>query len=591
MKYATLIWLSWLSLSFVWADFEPVAFADGLQLSPKTQLRAVQNRLRPKRIALLIGVSRYTHAHWSDLRYPKTDVAKMKRFLLKQGRFDEIVTLVQPKQTTQKGLREGLRWLRQRNRSTQDTLLVYVSGHGTIAQSRPGKPLERYLVATDSTQKVPQSSIALAEIQQLLQTLPARRKVIVLATCYIGQVRAKKKHKAALKGLNSGTKGQYNLGWVSRSMLVLSAAGYMQPAYELNAVQGDVYTHFLLKCAQDILKTKKWVTMTMAHHCATPRTYRFIQKKLGRQQTPSIESKIMGKDRLLFGGMLPTTRLSQRKRRKDGWIQLARSQYKKVQFRPRGSKGAGRVQSVATNTQTGTMVLRLQPGPYHIRLQTPTGEWLDRYIVVLPGETYDLASPTRDPARGQQDSSHSILPPIRSNDALRRAIQYFEASPNSFSLEWGPDLEFGARWQFVFKMGISTPYAGGGIVFGGGNVHANSGHKTNEALIRFGLHGNVGYPLRLNRWDFFLYLHLETSLWQSYEDKAHEMVFLFAYGPQLRIRLWLHEKFAFRLNAGVLFSLSPDRAKSQQILPEYDWTHRAHLSFSFGIDFGFGTME
>jgi hypothetical protein len=548
--------------------WEGKAWAGGLQLSPDTRLNKVKKALQPKRIALLIGVSSYTSRAWSDLRFPRQDAAKVQTFLQRDGGFDELHVLTLAKQTTRKGIVKGLQWLKRRNLSSQDTVLVYVSGHGTVAQRRAGLPLERYLVTSDSTRNVAKTGLALSVIRGHLQRLPARRKAVILATCYIGQVRKKRK-RARVKGQHSGAKGQYRLGWVSRSTLVLSAAGYMQPAYELEQLKGDVYTHFLLACAKEQLKKDGHVTAVKAHQCATPKTYRYVRKILGREQTPAIEARIMGRDQLFLAGAKASVLASAPVAPVAGWLKVKSQPYKTIRVRPFGSKGGERTLWEQSSPGEGTLVLRLPPGEYELRLFSPSGRMMTRRVRIRAAETTELG-PAASPLSPPQATS-TVMP--------------FEPPGFGVGLDVGPEWQLEQRFQVSTKLWFSTWYGGGGIVVGFGGVHPND--TTSDVLIRFGLVGQAGIPVMAEPFDFFFGVYLELGLWSPYVADPKDMVFLFQVGPQARIRWWVHEQFALRLTAAFLFSMSPDAPRNpNDVIVNYDWTIRPHFSLLFGFEFG-----
>lgn len=578
MKQALVCWFLCVAFSMLgtgWVCSQ--AFADGLQLSPRTNRAEVQKRLRPRRIALVIGIRKYTHSAWNDLRYPVKDAFKLKAFLSKYGAFDEILTLTKPQQTTRRGLRQGLRWLKRRNRSEHDTVLVYVSGHGTVAQPRKGLPPERYLVATDSTRDVVNTAIPLAEIKANLQRLPSRRKAVILASCYVSSsaVAVKSGH---VKGLSSGIKGTYSLGQMSRTTLILSAAGYMQPAYELDRIRGDVYTHFLLQCAQEQWRQRQRVTAIQAHRCATPRTYRFVRRHLGQSQTPSMESKIMGKDNLWLAGAIQKQGVIRKRARRFGWLRLNRRRYRKVSIRPKGAKSAAQPIQFEPDQHEGSLSLRLPEGTYNLQWFTPGGQLRTKVIRVAPGATL-FVSPG-DRSLEDNGASGSSLDNIN----FRKWGAYFS---------FGPDVLFAPRLHLTLRAGLFFSYGSIGLAVGG-TMFSEDGNPSvsNELLVRLGVTGEVGVPVRWTNVDLFFYGYVELGTWQTVEV-AEQSTFAFqmTFGPKIRLRVWLSDDVALRFSLGVLFTTSPDNpvysAGEFGRLKSYAWTFRPSGVFAFGIDFGF----
>lgn len=555
--------------------YPSLSWADGLQLSPKTNRDEVQKRLRPRRIALVIGVRKYTHRTWNDLRYPSQDAQKFKAFLSKYGAFDEVLLLTRPGQTTRKGLRQGLKWLRARNRSEHDTVLVYVSGHGTVAQPRKGAPPERYLVATDSSGDIPNTAIPLAEIKTLLQSLPSRRKAVVLASCYVSNT-AVKVTSGHVKGLASGIKGTYSLGHVSKTTLILSAAGYMQPAYETDRIRGDVYTHFLLQCAQEQWRKRQRVTAIQAHRCATPRTYRFVRRHLGQSQTPSMESKVMGDDNLWLAGVPRTQRLQRNSQQRFGWLRLQRHRYRKVTIRPKGAKGPAQPVSLDPDQDQGSLTLRLPEGSYNLQWFTPGGQLRTKVIRVAPGATL-FVTPGDRTAEDNDISAGSSL----DNISFRDWGGYINV---------GPDVLFAPRLHLTLRAGLFFNYGSIGLAFGGTMLSdTTEAGPVNELLFRFGVTGEVGVPVKWSKVDLFFYGYVEMGFWQTVE-RSDESIFAFqmTFGPQIRLRVWVSDDVALRFSGGVLFAVSPDNPSTNaEGIKFYNWSFRPLAVFAFGLDFGF----
>ncbi|MCB9637674.1 MAG: caspase family protein [Myxococcales bacterium] len=541
--------------------------ADELELSPGTNLKEAQKRLRPRRLALLLGIWKYQHTAWNDLRYPQKDAQKMARFLRSEGQFDDIALHTSTKETTRQGIRSALQWLKKQNQLADDTVVIYISGHGTIAQRKHASSPERYIVTSDSTAHIPQTGLALAEVKALMDALPSRQKVLILATCYVGNTTIEAVPTSRSKALHSGIKGTYTLGSLSRTTLILSAAGYMQPAYELSQVQGDVYTHFLLACARDIRKTQRDVAASKAHQCATTRTYQFIKKTLGREQIPTIESKIMGNETLFFTRRSPL-RLTQKTASKHyGWLQLRRDRYQRLQVQPVGAKGG--LQEYPIQGLHGQWLLRLPTGRYRVLLHDAEGHPIERFLSIEDQRTAYL-----DP----DDSTPMFDVPTRQYGPI-----YTHTMGGSllFSGDFMLDgqMSFGARAAFFhthFQLGISALF---------GTAKDYLGNPIESPLMRFGLFGTLGYPLKFAKWDLYLGGYAEIGAWNT-REATPEMVFLLAYGPYLRLRWWFSPQAALQLSAGIYFSVSPDQPTStDRVNTSYAWSHRFNSFFSIGFAF------
>src|SRR5437764_377069 len=71
--------------------------------------------------------------------------------------------------------------------SPRDTVLLYFSTHGSLAQ-RPAGELERQLVAGDTRlDLLRETGISVDELIHRAERLPSRRVAIILATCHAGR--------------------------------------------------------------------------------------------------------------------------------------------------------------------------------------------------------------------------------------------------------------------------------------------------------------------------------------------------------------------------------------------------------------------
>ena len=539
----------------------------GLELSPKSDVHEINKRLRPRRIALVIGISKYRHSSWNDLQYPAKDARKMHRFLLQQGRFDEVMMLTRAAQTHKKAIFGAMQWLKQRVRSRRDTVLIYISGHGSIAQPRPRAPLERYLVVTDSNKSLPKTGISIRQFKALMEALPAQQKALILATCYVGQVSATEDAKS--KTIASGVKGTYQLGTVSKTTLVLSAAGYMQPAFEVESLKGDVYTHFLLACAKTFDSQQKAATATMIHSCATKKTYQYVRRTLKREQTPSIESKIMGKD--TFYLVRPPQYLASRTqhKKKTGYLKILHRTFQRVTFRSKGSKGIGDQPTFRSPGTKGSMTLRLKEGLYTIVLLKPDGKTLVKDIEIEAGSRQQLNS-AGELSEEDDDDLDTIDPFFEGGGFISLLMDTELSSQRLFSMHTGV-------WMDVVNIGFT-------LGFGSGVDHNKQ--PIDDILLRVGIPLQLGYTFQVGQLDIYLNVLGEIGIWTAREVKQ-EIVFFLAYGPRVRLRWWFQPKVALRLAAGAMFTYSPDRALDiEAFLPEkLIWTHRFHFSVSIGFDF------
>ena len=256
----------------------------------------------PRKIALVVGVSRFDDADWGPLRYPSKDAEDLAAVLRDPGRggFDRVEVLRDG--PTREELRAALRRVADENRDERDTVVVYVSSHGTLARDARGE-LRRYLVARDTRiRDVPATGLAMDDLKGAFDGLRSRKKVLVLATCHSGG--GKSLLPADVQRELAGTKASFfvrPIEDVSRASVVLAASDWGETAREDERLQNDIYTHFLveaLRTPEADRNADGAITVSEAHDWARRRTYEFT----GGRQRPAAETTEVGADPIVLAG-------------------------------------------------------------------------------------------------------------------------------------------------------------------------------------------------------------------------------------------------------------------------------------------------
>lgn len=257
--------------------------------------------LAPRRIALLFGVQEFDDPRWRSLRYPQADAEALAGVLRDPalGRFDE-VEVVAPGATRDE-VRAALRGLAQHDADERDTVVLYLSSHGTLARDARGE-LRRYLVLRDTrVEKVAETGLPLDELKAAFDRLPSRRKVLILAACHSGS--GKSLLPAELETELLGTKAAFFVQPIeeaSRASVVLAASAWGETAREDERLGNDIYTHFLveaLKLGAD-RNGDGAVTVSEAHDYARRMTYEYT----GGRQRPTAETEEIGADPVVLVG-------------------------------------------------------------------------------------------------------------------------------------------------------------------------------------------------------------------------------------------------------------------------------------------------
>lgn len=327
----------------------------------------VHRSARGKKVALLIGVDQFEDPFWPSLIYAGKDARDLASLLTSPeiGGFDEVIVLATPEETTRNNIFAAIDRLAQRAPRNEDSVVLYLSGHGTLALDPRGAP-ERILVARDTRhEQLHQSGIAVAELVRRFDALPSQRKALILATCHSGSGKSLLTDEVA--ATTRGLKGPA-IEEVSDATMIFSAAEMGQPAREDDRLENDVYTHFFLIALREGADANGdgAVTATEAHDYARRRTFEFTD---GRQ-IPTVHASISGVDPLVLAGEV----------RRPGLPVL-------IGYAPRLAGLEVRVGGRSKGVLPGAVVL--DPGPQAVSLMRGDQRVAEETIDLAPGERLD----------------------------------------------------------------------------------------------------------------------------------------------------------------------------------------------------------
>lgn len=273
---------------------EQRAKGDGLR--PFAQAGVTERALKGRRFALIVGVDVFEDSQFHALKYAARD-ARALGAALKD--FDDVTILTSAARTSRASILEHLARIKAAAAAPQDTVLVYFSTHGTLAQA-PGMGLERYLVVQDTRQSVVrQTGLAVGELERWMEGLRARKRALILATCHSGE--GKSILSDALTQTLAKHKAAAPLEERSEASIVLAAAGLREVAREDDALGHDIYTYFFLQAlAQGDVDQDGATTISEAHDYARERTYLYTK---GAQRPWSL-SAILGRDPIILSGQV-----------------------------------------------------------------------------------------------------------------------------------------------------------------------------------------------------------------------------------------------------------------------------------------------
>ncbi|MBO83911.1 MAG: hypothetical protein CL927_01015 [Deltaproteobacteria bacterium] len=395
----------------------------------------------PRRVAVLIGVQDYSDPTLNGLKFPEKDARDLGDVLQAEdvGGFDHVFVISGAASTTAEGIRRALA-VATADLQRDDTFFLYLSGHGTLTiDPREGSKL--WFLPSDARLANPEDTgIAIAELENLVNAQPARRRVLVMDTCHNGRDAGSLSGRSAvndptaqlLAGLRGEAPAPRSLRAVSESEARLFAAQYHQPAMEDPALENGVYTHFLL----DALTTGKndadldrdgLVDVVEAHDYARDHTIRHT----GGIQVPRAEYRIVGHEEIYLSGD-PSRRSSAEQALLTACDEILSKARLLVDGTPRGAMPG---------------LTAIDPGRHRLELQDASGAVLARKTVHLDaGATLPIET-LLDGTRGSQVTIG--LGTVSHHGA---AQPWFHAVTPELELQWLEPVHLSSRWRPVFHV-------------------------------------------------------------------------------------------------------------------------------------------
>jgi class 3 adenylate cyclase len=193
------------------------------------------------RLALLIGNDQYADQKLAELEAVRADLAGLQMVLEDEeiGHFDKVRVLVNERFGA---IQEALAEFFMQDKSPDDLLLVYFSGHGIL--DRAG---DLYLAVSDTKYQLPLgTSISASFVRELMHKSRSRRQVLILDCCHSGAF-GRAKSALGLKVIDNKTFSSQGY-----ALEVLTASDATQLAWEGDSVIGDpnqqsIFTRYLVE--------------------------------------------------------------------------------------------------------------------------------------------------------------------------------------------------------------------------------------------------------------------------------------------------------------------------------------------------------
>ncbi|MCP4868328.1 MAG: hypothetical protein GY898_06390 [Proteobacteria bacterium] len=271
----------------------------------RSTAQALEASFAPRKVAVVVGVGEFTDEAFPPLKWAVDDATEVGRILEdpKYGGFDRVVYLTGAKQARRDRVLAELVALRNDLRR-QDTLVVYVSTHGTMTLDATGDP-HLFLVTADTRPgDLRGTAIELAELQTFFSDMRAERKALILDACYNGEAKSALqptvRQRIDRMEASPVLSRKVRLG---ESEAHLFASTFGRPAREDDELKHGVYTYHLL----DALTWSQQeadgdgdgtITIYEAHDHARTRTLAYT---LGAQ-VPEAYFRVVGHNDLVLVG-------------------------------------------------------------------------------------------------------------------------------------------------------------------------------------------------------------------------------------------------------------------------------------------------
>ncbi len=351
----------------------------------------VEEAYAPRKMALLIGVDGYDDPFFTPLAFAAQDARALARSLrdARLGGFSRADVLDARQETTAERIVSELGDLLD-SAEPQDTVLVYISAHGTLELDWQGEP-DLFVVASDSRKEdLPGTALRVREIQEALGRSRARRKILILDACHhgAGKSAVPPETMAMLRGLKGAATPvlrEPERGYEAH----LFASTFGLPALEDPALGHGVYTHYLIEALSHEARQADrdgdgLISVSEAHDFARDSTIAHTDQV----QVPRALYHIVGREEIFLSG--------DESLRQDAEAALL---FSYDDFYAECSVDVD-------GTYRGMLPrgLALEPGPRRVRVTTPGGEVLvDREVRAVAGRVIDVSKLHAEnrPSRGR----------------------------------------------------------------------------------------------------------------------------------------------------------------------------------------------
>lgn len=248
---------------------------------------------RDKVYAVVVGINKYKN--FPHLKYAANDAQEFYRYLVEVNQIpkDQVWLLLDEEATLDK-LRATLGTLLRRNAGKEDTVIIFLAGHGAAEQdvsSPDGDGLEKYILPFNADPKdLYASAMPMSEIARIFQRINSERLVFISDTCYSG---ASGGRTIPYPGMRSNISGAF-LERISqgKGRVILTASDANELSVERDDIKHGVFTYYLLEGLRGKADLDKDGVVTVDE------VYRYVSAKVpqatGQGQHPSRKGEVTG---------------------------------------------------------------------------------------------------------------------------------------------------------------------------------------------------------------------------------------------------------------------------------------------------------
>ncbi|AFU68180.1 caspase family domain containing protein [Psychroflexus torquis ATCC 700755] len=291
---------------------------EGVKSEPLNLEVTYENNEKPTVYYFGIGVSKYLDATM-NLKFADKDVRSLSKLFKSkfEGRI-HIDTLNNLNATKENILafKEQLK-----NTNINDIVIISFSGHGLVDDAN-----DFYFATHDIDFDKPNiKGVSYADIQQLVEGIPARKKLLLIDACHSGELDAEEINKTEIKVENvtsyipKGAKGSiiksnksgfktsfeimkssFNNSDRGNGSFVISAAGGKEYAFESEKWGNGVFTYSFIKAMEELTLDKFNNKQSIKISMLKDYIYQSVKKLTNNQQKPTSRSENLELDWVLF---------------------------------------------------------------------------------------------------------------------------------------------------------------------------------------------------------------------------------------------------------------------------------------------------